>query len=355
MRTYLVGGAVRDRLLGRTASERDWVVVGGTPDDLLRQGFRQVGRDFPVFLHPDTREEYALARTERRTGPGHADFACHADPDVTLEEDLERRDLTINAIAWDGTDYIDPHGGRADLDARLLRHVSPAFRDDPLRVFRVARFAAMLPGFGVCDDTMALMADMVPELAALSGERVWAELAKAMAGPSPARFFAVLQPLDGADWFAGLDLEDAIALYAARRFAAPETALTALGWIASPQSIKALYARLRAPRMIRRASALVASHGRTLTAASLRAEAVVDAFAAITAFRPGRLAELVLATAAACADAPVEPLREIMRELRAVRVDIEPGPAHGIALRAARVEGVRRWLRQPPRGQTPTA
>ena len=193
MKTYLVGGAVRDRLLGRESAEKDWVVVGATPTDLLKRGYRQVGRDFPVFLHPDTGEEFALARTERRTGPGHADFVCRADPDVTLEEDLKRRDLTINAIAStsEGTDHVDPYGGRRDIEARLLRHVSPAFRDDPLRVFRVARFAAQLPGFTVCEATTALMADMVPELAALPGERVWQELAKAMAGAAPARFFEV--------------------------------------------------------------------------------------------------------------------------------------------------------------------
>ena len=163
------------------------MVVGATPADLLKRGYRQVGRDFPVFLHPDTGEEYALARTERRTGPGHTDFVCRADPGVTLEEDLKRRDLTMNAIAADGPDLVDPYGGRRDIEARLLRHVSPAFRDDPLRVFRVARFAAQLPGFTVCEETTALMADMVPELQALPGERVWQELAKAMAGAAPAR------------------------------------------------------------------------------------------------------------------------------------------------------------------------
>lgn len=337
MKTYLVGGAVRDRLLGREPAERDWVVVGATLADLLKRGYRQVGRDFPVFLHPDTGEEYALARTERRTGPGHTDFVCRADPGVTLEEDLKRRDLTINAIAADGSDHVDPYGGRRDIKARLLRHVSPAFRDDPLRVFRVARLAAQLPGFTVYEETTALMADMVPELQALPGERVWQELAKAMAGAAPARFYEVLRTLDGAEWFADVNLDQAAALYRERRFPDGEVALVALGWVTPPDVVEATYTRLRAPRLVRRASTLLARHGRTLTDASASADDVVDGFAAIQAFRTGRTAELVLDAAAMCADKPRETLHALMGELRRLRVNTEPGPAHGIALRAARV------------------
>lgn len=337
MKTYLVGGAVRDRLLGRKPVEKDWVVVGATPEDLLRRGYRQVGRDFPVFLHPDTGEEYALARTERRTGPGHADFVCRADPDVTLEEDLKRRDLTINAIASDGTEDVDPYGGRRDIEARLLRHVSPAFRDDPLRVFRVARFAAQLPGFTVCEETTALMADMVPELKALPGERVWQELAKAMAGATPARFFEVLRTLDGADWFAALDLDKTVALYRERGFPDGEVALVALGWVTPPDVVEAIYVRLRAPRLVRRASTLLARHGRKLTGGSASAADVVDGFAAVEAFRTGRMAGLVLDAAATCAGKSREPLQALMRELQRIRVRAEPGPEHGVALRAARM------------------
>lgn len=340
MKTYLVGGAVRDRLLGRKTTENDWVVVGATPGDLLKRGYRQVGRDFPVFLHPDTREEYALARTERRTGPGHTDFVCRADPGVTLEEDLERRDLTINAIASDGTDDIDPYGGRRDIEARLLRHVSPAFRDDPLRVFRVARFAAQLPGFTVCDETTALMVDMVPELRALPGERVWQELAKAMAGSAPARFFEVLRTLDGADWFASLDLDKAVALYGERRFPDAEVALVALGWVTPADVMEATYTRLRGPRLVRRASTLLARHGRTLTDGSAIAADVVDAFAAIEAFRTGQTAGLVLDAAATCAGKSREPLHALVRELRRIRVNVTPGPDHGNALRGARINHV---------------
>ena len=175
MKIYLVGGAVRDDMLGRPSGDRDWVVVGGTPEALQGQGFIPVGKDFPVFLHPQTKEEYALARTERNTAPGYRGFAVHAAPDVTLEDDLARRDLTINAMARadDGT-LIDPYGGQRDLEARILRHVSPAFGEDPLRVLRVARFAARFPDFTVAAETMTLMRDMVSdgEVDALVSERV---------------------------------------------------------------------------------------------------------------------------------------------------------------------------------------
>jgi tRNA nucleotidyltransferase (CCA-adding enzyme) len=197
MDIYLVGGAVRDQLLGRTPHERDFVVVGATPEDLLALGYRPVGKDFPVFLHPDTGEQYALARTERKTGPGYYGFATHFAPDVTLEEDLARRDLTINAMARDTTgEIIDPYGGQRDLAARLLRHVSPAFVEDPLRVLRVARFAARLAplGFSVAPETLDLMRQIVArgELAALVPERVWVETERALGEDRPAVFFEVL-------------------------------------------------------------------------------------------------------------------------------------------------------------------
>ena len=339
MKTYLVGGAVRDRLLGREVVDKDWVVVGATPADLLQRGYHQIGRDFPVFLHPDTGEEYALARTERRTGPGHTDFVCRADPGVTLEEDLQRRDLTINAIASasDGSDLVDPYGGRSDIEARLLRHVSPAFRDDPLRVFRVARFAAQLPGFAVSAETTALMVDMVPELQALPAERVWQELAKAMTGDARARFFEVLRTLDGADWFANLDLDKTVALYRRRRFRDSEVALVALGWVTPADVVAPTYTRLRAPGLVRRASTLLARHGRTLTGGSASADVVVDGFSAIGAFRTGRTAGLVLDAAATCAGKPREPLHALVGELRRIRVNAAPGPEHGHALRVARI------------------
>lgn len=198
MQIYLVGGAVRDALLGREVHERDWVVVGATPADMLAAGYRQVGKDFPVFLHPQSSEEYALARTERKTAPGYRGFAVHADPAVTLEEDLLRRDLTINAIAQaaDGR-LIDPYGGQRDLEARVLRHVSAAFAEDPVRILRLARFAARYAGLGfsVAEDTMTLMRTMVAagEVDALTPERVWQEWARALGEAQPGVFIEVLR------------------------------------------------------------------------------------------------------------------------------------------------------------------
>lgn len=198
MQTYLVGGAVRDTLLNYPVKERDWVVVGAKPETLTEQGYTQVGKDFPVFLHPESKEEYALARTERKQGHGYTGFAMHYDSSVTLEEDLQRRDLTINAIAMDDDgQLIDPYGGEEDLKRRLLRHVSPAFIEDPLRVLRVARFAARYAhlDFRVADETLALMRDIVAqgELAHLSIERVWVETERALRERDPQIFIEVLK------------------------------------------------------------------------------------------------------------------------------------------------------------------
>jgi len=206
MEIHLVGGAVRDALLGLPVQDRDWVVVGATPQDLLAQGFTPVGKDFPVFLHPQTHEEYALARTERKTAPGYHGFAFHAAPDVRLEDDLVRRDITINAIAsnpvsswaegqFDLKNLVDPYGGQRDLQAKVLRHVSPAFREDPVRILRVARFAARFADFSVAPETQALMREMVAsgEVDHLVPERVWQELARGLMEPKPSRMFTVLR------------------------------------------------------------------------------------------------------------------------------------------------------------------
>lgn len=198
MQSYLVGGAVRDRLLGIEGGDRDHVVVGESVESMLAAGFKQVGRDFPVFLHPQTAEEYALARTERKSARGHTGFVVHADPSVTLEQDLARRDFTINAIAQsEEGDLIDPFGGVRDIDARVLRHVGPAFVEDPLRVLRAARFMARLAplGFRIADETMALMRRMVEggELDALTPERVWQELVRGLAARQPSAFLRTLR------------------------------------------------------------------------------------------------------------------------------------------------------------------
>jgi tRNA nucleotidyltransferase (CCA-adding enzyme) len=198
MRTYLVGGAVRDALLGRASTDRDFVVVGATPQQMLDRGFRPVGKDFPVFLHGESQEEYALARTERKTGRGYQGFAFHADASVTLEDDLRRRDLTINAIAQDEHGaLVDPYGGVADIEARVLRHVSEAFVEDPVRLLRVARFAARFAplGFTVAPETLALMREMVGngEVDHLVAERVWQELRRALGEAEPSAFLRVLR------------------------------------------------------------------------------------------------------------------------------------------------------------------
>lgn len=192
---YRVGGSVRDELLGLPAGDRDWVVVGATPEQMLAQGFQAVGKDFPVFLHPQSHEEYALARTERKTAPGYKGFAVHFSPDVTLEDDLLRRDLTINAIARAADDtLVDPFHGQADIQARIFRHVSPAFREDPVRILRLARFAARFPDFTIAPETLALMREMTAagEVHALVAERVWQELSRGLMSQRPSRMLQVL-------------------------------------------------------------------------------------------------------------------------------------------------------------------
>ncbi len=195
MKIYQVGGAVRDKLLNKPVKDRDWVVIGGTPEEMESLGYKPVGKDFPVFLHPETHEEYALARTERKTGKGYKGFTFHTSPDITLEDDLIRRDLTINAMAEDEDgNLVDPFAGRQDLKDGILRHVSPAFAEDPLRVLRVARFAACL-GFKIADETMVLMREIcaTDELESLAAERIWTEMERALAGKYPTRFLLVLR------------------------------------------------------------------------------------------------------------------------------------------------------------------
>lgn len=262
MQIYTVGGFVRDSLLRKAGwpvpegGDRDWVVVGAEPQMLLDRGFQQVGADFPVFLHPKTHEEYALARTERKTAPGYHGFVVNASPDVTLEDDLRRRDLTINAIAMDEKgQLIDPYGGQKDIENRVLRHVSGAFKEDPVRILRVARFAAKLSGFTVAPETMALMREMVKngEADALVPERIWAEIAKGFAAPAPLRMLEVLR--ECGVWekifpllpYPGEALRAAFAR-AAEKGASPGElfALLASG-AADEQSARESAARLRAP------------------------------------------------------------------------------------------------------------
>ena len=256
MKTYVVGGAVRDELLGLPVKDRDHVVVGATPEEMTAAGFRPVGRDFPVFLHPQTHEEYALARTERKSGRGYKGFTVYAAPDVTLEQDLERRDLTINAIARteDGV-LIDPFGGARDLKAGVLRHVSEAFHEDPVRILRVARFAARF-GFRIADETMALMKFMVDngEADHLVPERVWQEFAKGLAEDHPERMFDALERCD----FRPKLLPELADI--PRAFSGPPAVRFAhLCWRVPEAQIRALCERLKVPNE-ERDLALVAAH-----------------------------------------------------------------------------------------------
>ena len=325
MQTYVVGGAVRDALLGLPVQDHDHVVVGATPDEMLAAGFRPVGKDFPVFLHPATQEEYALARTERKTAPGYHGFVFHTSPEVTLEDDLVRRDLTINAMARaaDGT-IVDPYGGRRDLEARIFRHVSPAFAEDPVRILRLARFAARFPEFMVADETLSLMRNMVEEgeVDALVPERVWQELARGLMEHHPSRMLAVLRdcgalarimpeldalwgvpqpPLHHPEVDTGVHMMLVID-YAAEqrhtlavRFAA---LMHDLGQDSGAAPITALCKRLKVPNDCRDLALMTArEHGTVARACALGPDTLVSLFERCDAFRkPERFNDMLLAT-----------------------------------------------------------
>jgi tRNA nucleotidyltransferase (CCA-adding enzyme) len=377
MQVYLVGGAVRDALLGVPVRERDWVVVGATREELLAGGYREVGRDFPVFLHPETHEEYALARLERKVAPGYRGFAVEFGPGVTLEEDLARRDLTINAMARSGDGaLIDPYGGAADIEARLLRHVSPAFAEDPVRVLRAARFAARFAplGFRIAPETLALMRAMVErhEIDALVAERVWQETDKALRETAASEYFRVLrgcgalrvifpeidalfgvpQPVE---WHPEIDtgvhvlmvLDQAVALGAdaAVRFAA---LVHDLGKGATPRAewpghrgheersvalIETLAARLRVPTAYRELALIVArDHGLVHRALELRPGTIVEMFERVDAFRrPDRFADMLLACEAdyrgrAGLQARPYPQRPWLQAARDAAAAVRPAP-----------------------------
>ncbi|QSA99171.1 multifunctional CCA addition/repair protein [Methylococcus sp. EFPC2] len=410
MNTYLVGGAVRDRLLNLPVKERDWVVVGATPEQMLALGFRPVGREFPVFLHPQTHEEYALARTERKTAPGYRGFVVHAAPEVTLEQDLLRRDLTINAMAEDARGrLIDPYGGLSDLQAGLLRHVSQAFAEDPVRILRVARFAARYArlGFKVAEETLTLMRAMVAagEVDALVPERVWAELVKALSEPAPAEFFRALRNCGALErLFPELDrlfgvpqppqhhpeidtgihallvLEQAACLSddPKLRFAAlmhdlgkgltpPERWPSHHGHEKSGlPALQALCTRLKAPKDYQRlAEQVMRYHGHCHRATELRAATLVDLLQRLDALRKNnRLADFLLACEADARgrtgfENRSYPQRDLIlkAQIAAMAVTTAPliaqglqGEALGKALRQARIASVRRALAP----QTPT-
>jgi tRNA nucleotidyltransferase (CCA-adding enzyme) len=407
MKTYLVGGAVRDALLGRPFTERDYVVVGAQPDDLLALGYSPVGKDFPVFLHPQTGDQYALARTERKTGTGYYGFATRFSPDVTLEEDLARRDLTINAMAQSiedsdvGSDVVDPYGGRRDLEARILRHVSPAFVEDPLRVLRVARFAARFAplGFTIAPETMQLMQDIVHsgEMQSLVAERVWVETERALGERTPTVYFEVLRQCGAlavllpeidclfgvpqpAKWHPEIDtgIHTLQVLDVACELSSETTVRFAalvhdLGKGITPRDqwpshvgheqagvriVGQLCERLKVPTGHRELGQLVSrEHQRIHRAAELRDTTVLEVLEAADAFRrPERFDKLLLACEAdargrgpdlrARTYPQAQTFRECLRAAAAVKLDAAvmqqlAGPAIAQALRAARVEAIR--------------
>jgi len=402
MKTYLVGGAVRDRLLGRPVTEHDYVVVGATPDDLVALGLRPVGKDFPVFLHPRTGEQYALARTERKTGPGYHGFETRFAPDVTLEEDLARRDLTINAMASDDDgNVIDPYGGRRDLEARLLRHVSPAFVEDPLRVLRVARFASRFAGLGftVAPATLELMRSIAAsgELTALVPERVWVETERALGEQQPAVYFEVLRACGALEvvfpeiaalfgvpqpenWHPEIDtgLHTMQVLEVAAQMSRDTTVRFAalvhdLGKGLTPRAewpshvgheaagaalIEKLCARLRTPNDHRELAVLVARHhAKVHRVAELRPGTLLDLLEQTDAFRRGERFERMLVACEADARGRGPQLRvapypqaALLRRVRdaaaAVRLDpaivaAESGPVIAERMRSARIDSIR--------------
>jgi tRNA nucleotidyltransferase (CCA-adding enzyme) len=317
METYLVGGAIRDELLGRDVEDRDWVVIGATPEDLISQGYVQIGNTFPCFLHPQTREEYALARTERKSGRGHQGFICDFGPEISLEEDLSRRDLTINAIAKSSEgQFIDPNGGIADLNAKLLRHVSPAFSEDPLRVLRVARFATRYKhlGFTIHKDTLALMSQLSAsgELRELTAERVWNELLRALGEKTPSEFFSVLHScgalaelLPELAWQTGMEStpsSESLTLdTVSQNYSDPVITWAVLLHSLEPGSVQVLCERLKTPREFLDLARLVTSWGlefeNIMTADS---EALLDLIQKVDGFRrPSRLDKFATACASA--------------------------------------------------------
>ncbi len=374
---YLVGGAVRDNLLNLPVSERDWVVVGATPDDMLADGYTPVGKDFPVFLHPETKEEFALARTERKAGHGYTGFEIHANPDVTLEEDLLRRDLTVNAMAEDAEGaLIDPYGGEEDLLKGLLRHVSPAFVEDPVRVLRVARFAARFAGqgFHVAHGTNALMRKMVAsgEVDYLVPERVWAELHKALRTETPVRFFDVLHGCNAlselfpqlascyADAIAHSERAERLPVLAAASALSPSPVVrfAALACDMQPQDggLDELCDRYRVPNDYRQLAALVAQYrGQAHAIESASAADIMSLLESVDALRRSERVDDFLTACEADARATglvTDAYRQAKRLQQALRVAQDTsvdtggksGPEIGAAIRAARVAAIGKVL-----------
>lgn len=353
MKIYMVGGAVRDRLLGLQPGDRDYVVVGGSPDEMLAAGYTPVGKDFPVFLHPKTHEEYALARTERKTGHGYHGFSFHAAPEVTLKEDLARRDLTINAMAEDAEGrVIDPYGGQQDLQAKVLRHVSPAFAEDPVRILRLARFAARFPQFSVAPETQALMQQMVRagEVRHLVAERVWQELSRGLMAEQPERMFAELDASA-----ASTDLYPPMPVVAGRLNATADAGLPLAArvaiWLAdcSPEQVSEVASHLRLPTDCRDLALLLVRHKIALLQPdALSAENQLDTLERCDGLRRADRFKLLLSTLPILGAAP--DIVTQWAKIQAAAADVDAG-AIALAVRTqehiatrirdARIEAIR--------------
>ncbi|XLZ68350.1 multifunctional CCA tRNA nucleotidyl transferase/2'3'-cyclic phosphodiesterase/2'nucleotidase/phosphatase [Massilia sp. SR12] len=361
MKTYVVGGAVRDALLGLPVQDHDHVVVGATPEEMVKAGYRPVGKDFPVFLHPQTQEEYALARTERKTAPGYKGFVFHTSSDVTLEEDLVRRDLTINAIArGDDGVLVDPYHGQQDLKDRIFRHVSDAFAEDPVRILRLARFAARFPDFRVAPETNALMQHMVEqgEVDALVPERVWQEVARGLMEQNPSRMLQVLRECEALSHILpevgdGSAIAPLIDRAAAQELELPVRFAVLLHDQPLAQ-VEQASKRLKVPTECRDLAVMAArDHASVGQALALDAAAIVALFERSDAYRkPARFAQFLDAAACAGADAGLAPQRaRLARALEAARGVNAGQIAQGAAgqpqtipelVRAARIDAVRR-------------
>ncbi len=337
---YLVGGAVRDRMRkAEVDTDKDWVVVGATIAEMQTAGFVQVGAHFPVFLHPVSKEEYALARTERKLGEGHKGFETDSNPSVTIEEDLQRRDLTINAMAIGSDDtVIDPWGGLADIDAKMLRHVSDAFVEDPLRVFRVARFTALLPDFEIAKETQELMVQMREELSTLPAERIWFEFAKAMRGLTPYRFFETLNDVGAVDpWFSDLATLSVAGLIR-ERWLRHANAVAAIGWLHNEDSVTKFCRRLKVPGKLFRLVRSVARHGQALC--ELQEKSPTDVMRVLQlshALRPGDAFARLVDAVEACSSTDLSAVRELVQQLKQLRVENVSPEQYGRELQLRRL------------------
>lgn len=337
---YLVGGAVRDELLGLPVTERDWLVVGATEEQMAEAGFLQVGKHFPVFLHPKTKEEYALARKETKTGPGHGGFDFESHAKVTLEQDLWRRDLTINAMAKSPTgELIDPYGGQQDLEQRLLKHVSDAFVEDPLRCLRVARFAAKFPEFSIAAETVGLIRSMQRTLSELPPERVWNEWMKATQESEPTRFYEALRETESVNpWFSDLDID------CMTRFPCsstePRTATFAyIGWNHDEAAVSSFFDKLMSPKKAKNSALSVCRYGSIFDQfQSVDVESALDALEHVGAFHSNQTFENFLNDLSYVIDVDIANLRHIRSELRSLVFSGEPSKESADRLRIRRLQ-----------------